>query len=113
MRSRILAFMGVFTVALVGVAPAALAQQTGADIPRTSDGRPDLSGTYDTDSTRLGPGLGREKKVQDFAQGRSADIGKTGAEDIELRSNPLGRRLPREPGRPRRVERTASMRDVQ
>ena len=48
MRSRILAFMGVFTVALVGVAPAALAQQTGADIPRTSDGRPDLSGTYDT-----------------------------------------------------------------
>ena len=48
MRSRVLAFMSVFTVALVWVAPAALAQQTGTDIPRTSEGRPDLSGIYDT-----------------------------------------------------------------
>ncbi|MCZ6805749.1 MAG: hypothetical protein O7F08_02250, partial [Deltaproteobacteria bacterium] len=48
MRSRVAACMGVFTVALVWVTPAALAQQTGADIPRTSDGRPDLSGIYDT-----------------------------------------------------------------
>ncbi|TDI47973.1 MAG: hypothetical protein E2P02_02270 [Acidobacteria bacterium] len=48
MRNRVLAFMGAFTVALVWVAPAALAQQTGADIPRMADGRPDLSGIYDT-----------------------------------------------------------------
>ena len=48
MRSRVATFIGVFTVALVWVTPAALAQQTGTDIPRTSDGWPDLSGIYDT-----------------------------------------------------------------
>ena len=48
MRSRILAFIGVLTIALVWVTPATLAQQRGTDIPRTSYGRPDLSGIYDT-----------------------------------------------------------------
>ena len=39
--------LGVMLIALTALAPVALAQQGGADIPRTSDGRPDLSGTYD------------------------------------------------------------------
>jgi len=39
--------LGVMLIALTALVPVALAQQGGADIPRTSDGRPDLSGTYD------------------------------------------------------------------
>ena len=39
--------LGVMLIALTALVPVALAQQDGADIPRTSDGRPDLSGTYD------------------------------------------------------------------
>jgi len=39
--------LGALSIALTALAPVALAQQGGADIPRTSDGRPDLSGTYD------------------------------------------------------------------
>ena len=38
--------LGVLSIALTVLAPGALAQQS-ADIPRTADGRPDLSGTYD------------------------------------------------------------------
>ena len=39
--------LGVMLIALTALVPVALAQQGSADIPRTSDGRPDLSGTYD------------------------------------------------------------------
>ncbi len=47
MSSRVPVMLGVFSIALTMLAPAAVAQQGGADIPRTPDGRPDLSGTYD------------------------------------------------------------------
>ena len=47
MRTRILAFLGVLTIACTVLAPVVLAQG-GADIPRTPSGRPDLSGSYDT-----------------------------------------------------------------
>ena len=46
MRSSLLTFLGLLTLAL-SVGSVALAQQAGADIPRTPSGRPDLSGTYD------------------------------------------------------------------
>ena len=46
MRSRVLAMLGVLPIALTVPAPGAIAQES-ADIPRTADGRPDLSGTYD------------------------------------------------------------------
>ena len=46
MRTRILTFLGVFTMACT-LAPVVLAQGS-ADIPRTPSGRPDLSGSYDT-----------------------------------------------------------------
>ena len=46
MRSRVPVMLGVLSIALT-VAPVALAHQGGADFPRTPDGRPDLSGTYD------------------------------------------------------------------
>ena len=48
MSSRVLVTFGVLSMALVFLAPIAVAQQSGADIPRTPDGRPDLSGSYDT-----------------------------------------------------------------
>ena len=49
MRGRIPTSLGVLAVALVTVLPAGvLAQQAGAGIPRTPDGHPDLSGSYDT-----------------------------------------------------------------
>ncbi len=47
MSSRAPVMLGVLSIALTVLAPVALAQQNSADIPRTSDGRPDLSGTYD------------------------------------------------------------------
>ena len=47
MRTRILAFLGVLTMACTVLAPVVLAQGS-ADIPRTPSGRPDLSGSYDT-----------------------------------------------------------------
>ena len=45
MRSRIGICLGMLAVMGLAVAPSALAQR--GDIPRTSSGRPDLSGTYD------------------------------------------------------------------
>ena len=47
MSSRVPVMLGVLSIALAMLAPAAVAQQGGTDIPRTADGRPDLSGTYD------------------------------------------------------------------
>ena len=47
MSSRVPVMLGVLSTALAMLAPAAVAQQGGTDIPRTADGRPDLSGTYD------------------------------------------------------------------
>ncbi len=46
MRRRFLVFLGVFAIACVVPAIVAVAQND--NIPRTPDGRPDLSGTYDT-----------------------------------------------------------------
>ena len=46
MSSRAQVMLGVLSLALTALAPVALAQDR-ADIPRTADGRPDLSGTYD------------------------------------------------------------------
>ena len=46
-RSPILACLGVLAITGTALAPVALAQ-SGADIPRTPSGRPDLSGSYDT-----------------------------------------------------------------
>ena len=46
MSSRVPVMLGVLSIALMVLAPVALAQDS-ADIPRTADGRPDLSGTYD------------------------------------------------------------------
>ena len=47
MSSRVPVMLGVLSIALTLLAPVAFAQD-GADIPRTPDGRPDLTGTYDT-----------------------------------------------------------------
>ncbi len=47
MRNRTMALLGVVAIACTALVPPALAQ-SGADIPRTPSGRPDLSGTYDT-----------------------------------------------------------------
>ncbi|HJN43038.1 MAG: hypothetical protein QGI10_07565 [Vicinamibacterales bacterium] len=47
MGSRLPVMVGVLAVALALLAPGAVAQQSDAGIPRTADGRPDLSGTYD------------------------------------------------------------------
>ena len=48
MRSRIPTSLVVVAVALATLLPAAsVAQQAHPEIPRTPDGRPDLSGTYD------------------------------------------------------------------
>ena len=47
MRSRPQVMLGALSIALTALAPVALAQQGSAGIPRTVDGRPDLSGTYD------------------------------------------------------------------
>ena len=46
MRYRVPVMLGVLSLALTMLAPVALAQDS-ADIPRTPDGRPDLSGSYD------------------------------------------------------------------
>ena len=46
MRGRVAVTLGGLVLALTMLAPVALAQD-GAGIPRTPDGRPDLSGTYD------------------------------------------------------------------
>ena len=46
MTTRVPVMLGVVPLALTMLAPVALAQQR-ADMPRTADGRPDLSGTYD------------------------------------------------------------------
>ena len=48
MGCRVPALLGVVSLAFTMLAPCALAQQGGTDIPRRPDGRPDLSGTYDT-----------------------------------------------------------------
>ncbi|MEO2197008.1 MAG: hypothetical protein ABGY72_13065, partial [bacterium] len=47
MRGRISSTLAVISLALVTLAPTAVAQQGGTDIRRTANGRPDLSGTYD------------------------------------------------------------------
>ena len=47
MSSRVSVVLGALSIALTALAPVALAQQGTGDIRRTSDGRPDLSGTYD------------------------------------------------------------------
>ena len=46
MRSRISVVLGALVVGVMALAPTAGAQVQ--DVPRTADGRPDLSGTYDT-----------------------------------------------------------------
>ena len=46
MSSRVPGMIGVLSIALTVLAPVAFAQER-ADMPRTADGRPDLSGTYD------------------------------------------------------------------
>ena len=46
MPNRIQALLGIVALVFSTLTPSAFAQQ--ADIPRTPDGRPDLSGTYDT-----------------------------------------------------------------
>ena len=50
MRRRTSAFFGgiALVASLVLLPSTAAAQRSGSDIPRTPDGRPDLSGTYDT-----------------------------------------------------------------
>ena len=48
MGCRAPVLLGVVSLAFTMLAPYALAQQGGTDIPRRPDGRPDLSGTYDT-----------------------------------------------------------------
>ena len=47
MRGRVSSTLTVLSVALVSLAPTAVAQEGGIDIRRTANGRPDLSGTYD------------------------------------------------------------------
>ena len=47
MRSRFLSIVGALAVGSAAFANVAAAQQEGHNIPRTADGRPDLSGTYD------------------------------------------------------------------
>ncbi len=46
MSGRVPAMLGVLSIALTVLALGALAQEN-TNIPRTADGRPDLSGTYD------------------------------------------------------------------
>ena len=46
MRHRFLTIFGALMIAGAASAPTAAAQQAAKDIPRTADGRPDLSGTY-------------------------------------------------------------------
>ena len=48
MPCRSLVCLGVLAVAAAVASPIAFTQQSDADIPRTTDGRPDLTGTYDT-----------------------------------------------------------------
>ena len=48
MSSRVPVMLGVLSIAFTMLASTAVAQQGGGDIPRTPDGRPDLSGSYDT-----------------------------------------------------------------
>ena len=48
MPNRIQSLPGVFVLVFSTLTPSAFAQQGTGDIPRTSDGSPDLSGTYDT-----------------------------------------------------------------
>jgi len=48
MGCRVPVLLGVVSLAFAMLAPCALAQQRGTDIPRRPNGRPDLSGTYDT-----------------------------------------------------------------
>ena len=43
MRTLLPTFLGVFAIACMALTPVAVAQ--AQDIPRTPDGRPDLSGT--------------------------------------------------------------------
>ena len=47
MRCRVPVLIGVVSLVSTILAPSAFAQR-GTDIPRRPDGRPDLSGTYDT-----------------------------------------------------------------
>jgi hypothetical protein len=47
MNCRVSVMLGVLAVAPAMLVPAAVAQQGGAEIPRTAAGHPDLSGTYD------------------------------------------------------------------
>ena len=47
MRSRFLSIVGALAIGSAAFANVAAAQQEGHNIPRTADGRPDLSGTYD------------------------------------------------------------------
>ena len=53
MPKRIQSLLGVFAFVFLALTPSAFAQQGTADIPRTPDGRPDLSGTYDTATLTL------------------------------------------------------------
>ena len=48
MPNRIQSLLGGFALVFSTLTPSAVAQPGTADIPRMPDGRPDLSGTYDT-----------------------------------------------------------------
>ncbi len=48
MPNRIQSLLGVFALVFSTLTPSAVAQPGTADMPRMPDGRPDLSGTYDT-----------------------------------------------------------------
>ena len=62
MRNRLLTLLGALTITVATFAPVALAQGEAKDIPRTADGRPDLSGTYNV--ATLTP-LQRSEKLGD------------------------------------------------
>ena len=60
MHPRTTVLLGVFALALVLLRPVAVAY--AQDIPRMPDGRPDLSGTYDTATLTPVAAAGRVRK---------------------------------------------------
>ena len=62
MRNRLLTILGALTITVATFAPVAVAQEEAKGIPRTADGRPDLSGTYNV--ATLTP-LQRSEKLGD------------------------------------------------
>jgi len=82
MRGRISLTLAVLSLALVPLASTAVAQQGGTDIRRTSNDRPDLSGTYDVGTltpmqrpTELGEKLAlTEEEAATFASTATAAL---------------------------------------